>query len=77
MVQKVIKIGNSIGMVLPKEAARKTGIRVGDSIELREATDGRVVFEKIEAKDNGRATAEWATDFVKENIDAFKELAKK
>jgi antitoxin component of MazEF toxin-antitoxin module len=80
MVQKVIKIGNAIGMVLPKEAARKTGIRAGDSVVLREAVDGRVVFEKTNnAKDekDGLATAEWATDFVQNNIDAFKELADK
>ena len=78
MVQKVIKIGNAIGMVLPKEAARKTGIKAGDSVELREAANGRVVFEKIAAdvtNDTVRPNVvSWTNDFIDKNRELLERL---
>jgi putative addiction module antidote len=40
MKLKVTKIGNSAGLVLPKEALAKLKIEQGDTVYLTEASDG-------------------------------------
>ena len=37
---KVIKIGNSVGVVLPKEALAQLHVEAGDAVYLTEAPDG-------------------------------------
>jgi len=40
MRAKVSQIGNSIGLILPKEAAARLKIKKGDSVFLTETSDG-------------------------------------
>lgn len=40
MTLKVIKIGNSLGVTLPKEAAATLRVNLGDSLHLTEAPGG-------------------------------------
>ncbi len=47
MVQKVIKYGNSIAIVLPRESAASVGIEVGTLVEAR-VEGGRVVVQAVE-----------------------------
>ena len=37
---KITQVGNSVGVVLPKEALAKLGVQKGDVIYLTEAPDG-------------------------------------
>lgn len=39
---KIRKIGNSLGVVLPKEALQRLGVAEGDRIYLTDAPDGSV-----------------------------------
>jgi putative addiction module antidote len=39
----VRKIGNSEGIIIPKEVLDRVGVRAGDSLELREE-DGKIVL---------------------------------
>lgn len=39
MTQKIIKIGSSLGITIPKNIAKKLGLRAGDGVELK--TDER------------------------------------
>ena len=47
MVQKVIKYGNSIAVVLPKDSAASIGIEVGTLVETT-IEGGRVVVQPVE-----------------------------
>jgi putative addiction module antidote len=70
---KVTKIGNSLGVVLPKEALARLKVEQGDSVFLTELPDGyRVVaFDEtiVEQVNEGR-------DFMREFRETFRALAK-
>lgn len=77
MIQKVIQIGTSIGVVIPKHVAQKTGVRVGDEIELIETTDGRLVFEKTQPAAQNIVSPDvvaWTNDFIQENRELLDRL---
>lgn len=56
---KVTQVGNSVGVVLPKDALADLGVSKGDTLYLTKATDGsmrispysEVVAKQIEASD--------------------------
>ena len=47
MVQKVIKYGNSMAVVLPKEATTSAGIEVG-SLVVTSVEGGRVIVQPVD-----------------------------
>jgi putative addiction module antidote len=70
---KLIKIGNSTGVVLPKELLARLGVEQGDSLTLTSTDDGMVLkphdpkfAEQIEA----------ARDVMRRRRKALRELAK-
>jgi putative addiction module antidote len=70
---KLTQIGNSVGLILPKEVLARLKLEKGDTVFLTETPDGVAVTpydpsleEQIEA---GRA-------FMREFRDTFHELAK-
>ncbi len=70
---KVTKIGNSLGVVLPKEALARLKVGQGDSVFLTELPDGyRVIaFDEtiVEQVNEGR-------EFMREFRETFRALAK-
>jgi putative addiction module antidote len=70
---KVTKIGNSLGVVLPKEALARLKVEQGDSVFLTELPDGyRVIaFDEtiVEQVNEGR-------NFMREFRETFRALAK-
>jgi putative addiction module antidote len=70
---KVTKIGNSLGVVLPKEALARLKVEQGDSVFLTEAPDGyRITLYDEEL---GVQLAE-ARDIMRRRRNALRELAK-
>lgn len=71
---KVRKVGNSLGVVLPKEALNRLKVEEGDSLCLTEAADGSLrltttrpeVVEQLEA----------AQDIIRRYRHTLRELAK-
>ena len=71
---KLRKIGNSVGVVLPKEALQHLKVLEGDALSLTEAPDGSVrlalttpeVLHQLEA----------AQDIIRRYRRALRELAK-
>ncbi|MBO9098004.1 MULTISPECIES: AbrB/MazE/SpoVT family DNA-binding domain-containing protein [Rhizobium] len=50
------KIGNSEGVILPKEALQSLGLKSGDSLELREVENGfQLVHQKPDLAEQLRA----------------------
>lgn len=70
---KIIQIGNSLGVTLPKEALAAMKVDKGDTITLTDAPDGFRVTPYDEEK---AKQLEAMRAVMKKRRDALKELAK-
>lgn len=72
MLQKTISIGNSIGIIIPKNVLKEKNIKVGDNVQV-----------SIESTKNVRKTSltpqflEWVDNYIESNRPALVELAGK
>jgi putative addiction module antidote len=70
---KLIRIGNSAGVILPKEMMAKLGIDIGDSLDVAEVPGG----VQLQRHDEGfAAQMEVARAVMKRRRNALRELAK-
>ena len=72
---KVRKVGNSLGMVLPKEAVARMNVREGDTIYLTEAPDGG--FRLTPVNEEFAEQIGLAADIMREDLNILRELAKR
>ena len=71
---KVKKIGNSLGLVLPKEVAAKLNVSEGDGLFLTDGVNGSL---RITADDpNFSKQMKAAESIIKRYRNTFRELAK-
>jgi putative addiction module antidote len=71
---KLRKIGNSIGVVLPKEALARLNAQEGDAIVLTDAPDGG--FRVTPSKADFTRQMEVAEDVIRRYRNTLRELAK-
>lgn len=72
-ILKLIKIGNSHGVILPREVLVKLGVDVGDMLDVVEKADGL----SLRRHDGGFAEQmEVAREVMKRRRNALSELAK-
>ena len=71
---KIRKIGNSYGLVLPKETQAQMKVSEGDTLYLTESPDGG--FRLTPANPEFARQLEIASDVVKRYRNTLKELAK-
>ncbi len=80
MTQTVINIGNSQGLILPKEVLDKLGIKKGSKVNM-EINDGMISITRAgvkRAKPNITPEfVEWLESFNKRYKNALQELASK
>lgn len=70
---KLIKVGNSLGIILSKEVLARLGVDVGDLLDAVDSVDGI----RLQRHDAGFATQmDTARDVMKRRRDALRELAK-
>jgi antitoxin component of MazEF toxin-antitoxin module len=75
MVQKIIKIGSSIGITIPRKSAEELGLAVGDSVEFSVNKEHkRITIEPALSVDT--ETVQWARSFIERYRPALKALAK-
>lgn len=72
---KIRKVGNSLGMVLPKEALARMNVREGDTIYLTEAPDGG--FRLTPVNEEFAEQIGLADDIMREDRNILRELAKR
>ena len=72
-VLKLTQIGNSVGVILPKEVLASLKLEKGQSVFLTEAPDGYVVTPYDPALEEQMAAGR---DFMREFRDTFHALAK-
>ncbi len=70
---KVTTVGNSTGVVLPKEVLSRLKVQKGDVLYLTEAQDGYKITPYDQEFADQMATAERV---LRENRDVLRELAK-
>jgi putative addiction module antidote len=70
---KLVQIGNSVGMILPKEVLAAMDAKKGDELTLVSAPDG-VRLTPYDAEVNRQIEA--GRDFMREYRDTLKALAK-
>lgn len=70
---KVIKIGNSAGVILPKEVLDRLGLELGDSLSCSQTPDGIALSAKDPEFDRQMAHAR---SIMKRYRNALSELAK-
>ena len=78
MKQKVIKIGSSIGVVLPKPIAMELGFKAGQEVSL--TSDANGVFIKrdtVKQTETNRKLVAWAEDAVERYRPALEALKDK
>lgn len=76
MIQKIIKVGSSAAVTIPKRALEELNLRIGDSITVAtDKAEKRVTIEPIARVDS--ELVEWADTFIKTYRPALKALAKK
>ena len=70
---KLIKIGNSVGVILPRETLAKMGVELGDTVDVTDSPEGI----GLRRHDDGFAVQmEAAREVMKRRRNALRELAK-
>lgn len=70
---RVIKVGNSQGVILPKEVLTKLGVELGDTLDLVGQGDGILVKKHDDGFADQMAAAR---EVMRRRRDALRELAK-
>jgi len=76
MIQKVLKIGSSIGITIPKKTAQELGISAGDAVEFT-FNKGRKQFTVEPLASINQDLVVWTKDFIEKYRPALEALAKK
>lgn len=73
-VLQVRKVGNSVGLILPKEVLAQLGIREGDKLHVMKRPDGSINLSPFDPKH--ARTMEIARKIMHRYRDTFAALAK-
>lgn len=81
MIQKIIKVGNSAAVTLPKEFLQEADLHIGDEISMETNAQMRMFLGKPKEEANKSTLTpefkEWLDDFIEEYKPILKELAHK
>jgi putative addiction module antidote len=73
---KIIKVGNSAGMILPKEILAKLRVSPGDSIEYAETEDDSIKLRRFDEDAEFVRQMQAAREVMARRKRALRELAK-
>ncbi len=79
MLQTMIQIGNSAGIILPKDVREEMGFGIGDKI-LLEKKNNKIILSSAKKKSSVGVNAKFmkmVDDFSTEHKDVLEELANK
>jgi len=79
MTQKVVRVGNSAAVTIPKEFLDYTKLKIGDEVGVEVDKDLRIIRIKLKgSKPQAKITPEfkkWLDNFINANEGALRELA--
>ena len=77
MTQKVIKVGDSAAVIIPKKSLKELGIKLGDTVSVEiDKKQQRVSIQPI-AKEVDRELLDWTKKFIDRYRSALEALADK
>ena len=76
MTQKVIKVGSSAAVVIPKKSLKGLGISIGDDVAVEVNTTERILSIRASGTAD-RELLEWSRKFIKRYRPALEALARK
>lgn len=79
MEQKVVQIGNSAGVIIPKSLRQQAGLKVGVKVSIKKSKSGVMVFPKKSMKLKGVDVKfmKMVDGFMERHKDVLRELAKR
>lgn len=83
MIQKIIKVGNSYAITIPKQLATSLGVTDGNVVKIEpQAQNSKMIVDFLTERDQVEKIIDpevyaVAKDLLKRYLPAFKELAKK
>ena len=76
MAQKVLRVGSSAAVTIPKSSLDKLGLKIGDRVTVEtDKKTGSVVIKPIDKID--KELIDWTDSFIKKYRPALEALAKK
>lgn len=78
MTQKVLKVGTSAAVTIPKDSLKELGLKIGDKVTVEVDKRRRIVSIKAEEKVSSRQSriAKLTLDFIDKYRDDIEALAK-
>jgi len=76
MVQKVLKVGDSAAVTIPKKSLEKLGLKVGDRVSLDIDKSQKAVVVRPFIKPD-KELIDWTNKFINKYRPALEELARK
>jgi putative addiction module antidote len=81
MFQKILKVGNSLALTIPKSFIDKTGFKAGDEVFVQQEPRSKSIIittkERAEKMKLSPDLFSWLNDVEEKYSDAIKQLAKK
>ena len=81
MIQKIIKVGNSAAITLPKEFMQEAGLKIGEEVSLETMAKTKMLFMKPKKQEKTKSlTPEfyaWLNSITEKYEDTIKELARR
>jgi len=77
MTQKVLKVGDSAAVTIPKKSLKELGLRIGDRVSVEIDTKSRKVLIEPFVREVDRELLEWTRRFISRYRPALEALAKK
>lgn len=76
MTQKVLQVGTSAAVTIPKESLKTLGLKVGDNVRVEVDAKRRIFRIEPVAPQINKEFLEWTDGFIKKYRNALNALAK-
>lgn len=77
MAQKVLQVGSSAGVIIPKKTLGELGLRIGDQVNVEVDIKQKKVFIEPVSKTVDRELLTWTRKFIEKYRPALEALARK
>ena len=77
MTQKVLQVGSSAGVIIPKKTLGQLGLQIGDEINVEVDTKRKKVFIEPVSKTVDKELLNWTRKFIEKYRPALEALARK
>ena len=77
MIQKVLKVGSSAAVTIPKGSLKELGLAIGDQVNVVVDKKSKRMIIEAAASDIDREVLDWTDSFIKRYRPALDALSKK